>query len=72
LPANGHVYVTNDVAYKTKCTEHRIYVSADCVLRLKEHDRIFLDYEKIELAVERVGEHFVFNDSTREDAGARP
>lgn len=25
-------------------------------MRLKEYDRIFLDYEKIELAVERIGE----------------
>lgn len=55
LPTNGHIFVTNDIDYKDKCTEDRIYANSDSILRLKENDRIFLDYGKIELVVERVG-----------------
>lgn len=55
LPTNGHIYVTNDIAFKNKCTENRIYVSSSSILRLKEHDRIYLDYGKIELVVKTVG-----------------
>ncbi|CAI6347792.1 unnamed protein product [Macrosiphum euphorbiae] len=60
LPTNSHVYVTNDVEYKFKCTEDRIYVNSDIILRLKPNDRIYLDYGKIELAVIRVDEDEVY------------
>ncbi|XP_026820471.1 pyruvate kinase-like [Rhopalosiphum maidis] len=54
LSTNAHVYVTNNVEYKFKCTKDRIYVNSDLILRLKTNDRIYLDYGKIELAVIRV------------------
>ncbi|XP_060844178.1 pyruvate kinase-like [Rhopalosiphum padi] len=54
LSTNAHVYVTNNVEYKFKCTVDRIYVNSDMILRLKTNDRIYLDYGKIELAVIRV------------------
>jgi len=57
LSTNAHVYVTNDLEYKFKCTEDRIYVNSDIILRLKTNDRIYLDYGKIELAVIRVGKY---------------
>ncbi|XP_060866433.1 pyruvate kinase-like [Metopolophium dirhodum] len=60
LSTNSHVYVTNDVEYKFKCTEDRIYVNSDIILRLKTNDRIYLDYGKIELAVIRVDEDEVY------------
>ncbi|CAI6353367.1 unnamed protein product [Macrosiphum euphorbiae] len=60
LSTNSHVYVTNDVEYKFKCTEDRIYVNSDIILRLKINDRIYLDYGKIELAVIRVDEDEVY------------
>ncbi|CAH1731973.1 hypothetical protein AGLY_015454 [Aphis glycines] len=60
LSTNAHVYVTNDVEYKFKCTEDRIYVNSDLILRLKTNDRIYLDYGKIELAVIRVDEDEVY------------
>jgi len=58
LLTNSYVYVTNDVEYKNKCTENRIYVNSDKVLRLGENDRIYLDYGKIELIVKSVGESY--------------
>ncbi|KAL4142261.1 hypothetical protein QTP88_004755 [Uroleucon formosanum] len=60
LSTNAHVYLTNDVEYKFKCTEDRIYVNSDIILRLKINDRIYLDYGKIELAVIRVDEDEVY------------
>ncbi|KAL5240901.1 hypothetical protein ACI65C_008311 [Semiaphis heraclei] len=60
LSTNSHVYVTNDVEYKFKCTEDRIYVNSDIILRLKPNDRIYLDYGKIELAVIRVDDDEVY------------
>ncbi|XP_001944086.1 pyruvate kinase isoform X2 [Acyrthosiphon pisum] len=60
LSTNAHVYVTNDVEYKFKCTEDRIYVNSDIILKLKINDRIYLDYGKIELAVLRVDEDEVY------------
>lgn len=59
LSTNAYVYLTNDLEYKFKCTEDRIYVNSDIILRLKTNDRIYLDYGKIELAVIRVG-NYVF------------
>lgn len=55
LRTDSHVYVSNDTEYKNKCTEDRIYVNSDQILRLRKDDRIYLDYGKIELVVERVG-----------------
>jgi len=60
LSTNAHVYVTNDVEYKFKCTEDRIYVNSDMIFRLQTNDRIYLDYGKIELAVIRVGKHVIY------------
>jgi len=60
LSTNAHVYVTNDVEYKFKCTEDRIYVNSDMIFRLKTNDRIYLDYGKIELSVIRVGKHVIY------------
>ncbi|XP_026820468.1 pyruvate kinase-like [Rhopalosiphum maidis] len=60
LSTNAHVYVTNDVEYKFKCTEDRIYVNSDLILQLKINDRIYLDYGKIELVVIRVDEDEVY------------
>ncbi|XP_022172345.1 pyruvate kinase-like [Myzus persicae] len=60
LSTNSHVYITNDVEYKFKCTEDRIYVNSDIILRLNPNDRIYLDYGKIELAVIRVDEDEVY------------
>ncbi|KAE9541213.1 hypothetical protein AGLY_004458 [Aphis glycines] len=60
LSTNAYVYVTNDLEYKFKCTEDRIYVNSDIILRLKTNDRIYLDYGKIELAVIRVDEDEVY------------
>lgn len=57
LKTNANVFITNDIKFRDKCTADRIYVNSDCILRLKENDRIYLDYGKIELAVERVGKH---------------
>ncbi|XP_025198002.1 pyruvate kinase-like [Melanaphis sacchari] len=65
LSSNAHVYVTNDVEYKFKCTEDRIYVNSDFILRLKTNDRIYLDYGKIELAVIRVDENEVYCEIKR-------
>ncbi|XP_026806465.1 pyruvate kinase-like [Rhopalosiphum maidis] len=60
LSTNAHIYVTNDIEYKFKCTEDRIYVNSDIILQLKINDRIYLDYGKIELAVIRIDEYEVY------------
>lgn len=64
LPTNGHIYVTNDIEFRDKCTVDRIYMNSDHVLRLKENDLIFLDYGKIELVVEKVGKSCAVLDMT--------
>ncbi|XP_060835514.1 pyruvate kinase-like [Rhopalosiphum padi] len=60
LSTNAHIYVTNDIEYKFKCTKDRIYVNSDIILQLKINDQIFLDYGKIELTVIRVDEYEVY------------
>ncbi|XP_050440040.1 pyruvate kinase-like [Adelges cooleyi] len=56
LSTNEYVYVTNDVQYREMCSPDRIYVGAENIMRLKQGDPIYLDYGKIELVVQKVGE----------------
>lgn len=64
LLTNDYVYITNDVEFKDKCTVNRIYVNSDSILKLQTNDQIFLDFGKIELAVDTVGKPLTFSSKS--------